>query len=86
MPTDEANRIAPRQLASSAGMSIIFNARYPGRCGTCAHPIEAGDPVRYADDTLVHSDCADTTPAPRAAPEIACPRCWLTSCDCGREE
>lgn len=40
---------------------MSFQARYPGRCGSCEERIHVGDSVQYEDDELVHADCP--TPA-----------------------
>lgn len=40
-------------------VSKVFEARYPGRCGGCRIPFDAGDPVFYRDDVLYATDGCD---------------------------
>lgn len=56
-------------------MSRTFEARYNGRCAACDERIHEGDPVRFADDALVHDDCAAAAPKERA-PLPICSRCF----------
>lgn len=64
------------------GRSLMtFTALWGGKCAACGHGIRVGDECTFADDTLVHADCADSIPA-RGQSETVCPRCFLTSCDC----
>lgn len=34
----------------------VFDARYPGKCGGCGIPFDAGDPVYYVDGILYAAD------------------------------
>ena len=64
-----------------------FAARYSGgRCAaSCGEPIIEGEMLTYADDQLVHLDCADSLPQDRPAPTV-CTSCYLTHpCDCEDE-
>jgi hypothetical protein len=58
-----------------------MNARYPGWCEDCESPIQVGDPVAQRGGSWVHANCT-----PRDDDREPCPRCWLTICDCGRDE
>lgn len=60
-----------------------FEAKYPGICGECGHPIEVGDEVGYASDgTLVHAECEDAFEAPTKQ-ETTCTGCWMIKpCEC----
>lgn len=57
---------------------MSFVARYPGRCGNCPDPIEAGVLVDYDDDRLVHDHCTRIPDydEPRRT-ERACAECHL---------
>ncbi|MEU9806243.1 hypothetical protein [Mycobacterium sp. NPDC050853] len=51
---------------------MSFEAKYPGRCGSCDNKIHPGDDVHYEDDELVHDDC----PGEVGGPIEVCPDCW----------
>jgi hypothetical protein len=36
-----------------------FAAKFPGRCAHCGHTFPEGEQIRYADEDLIHADCAD---------------------------
>jgi hypothetical protein len=66
-------------------MARTFPARYPGRCDACDLGFGTDEQVTYTDDDqLVHASCVNVTPA-AGATETTCPRCFLTSCDCGKD-
>lgn len=59
-------------------MSRPFPARYPGTCGGCGDRFGVDEPVAYADDELMHADCATDGPPPRLPrPRAVCARCNL---------
>jgi hypothetical protein len=56
---------------------MSFQAKYPGRCGSCDERIDVGDEVRYDDDELVHDRCKALAADEQGDLTKVCPDCWL---------
>lgn len=60
---------------------MAFLARYPGVCPACDERFEAGEPVRFDADGVVHESC-DAVPRDLTPAEV-CTHCWLEKpCGC----
>lgn len=60
-----------------------FVARFAGTCASCEGPIRPADVVQYDDDDeLIHNACVARSKPFHGKPEVVCPTCFLTSCDC----
>ncbi|NUQ32236.1 MAG: hypothetical protein HOP99_05355 [Dermatophilaceae bacterium] len=62
---------------------MAFTARYPGDCADCGGPINVGDLIKQTDGEYVHAD--NCTPDRLDDTETVCPRCFLTTSDCGKD-
>ena len=51
--------IEPTLRRSTFPDSAPFRARFDGRCQVCDFDVVEGDRVRYVNDQLVHTGCAD---------------------------
>jgi hypothetical protein len=58
-------------------MTALFNAKYPGRCGTCDKRIAVDDLVTYDDGELVHAKCEASQADDQVDLTTVCPHCWL---------
>jgi hypothetical protein len=57
-------------------MSAAFPARYPGKCAGCGDWFGVDEQIAYADDELMHADCATDGPPPPLPTRPPCPSCW----------
>ena len=64
-------------------MTPLFEARFPGWCGSCEEAIRVGQSVYYQAGVLLHGDCEASAPVER--PVAVCPDCHLTQ-PCGCED
>lgn len=64
----------------------IFKARYRSGCLACEGCIDPGDDVKWADQSVIHADCAVLDDTMRPVPPT-CPNCHMVpaangACDC----
>lgn len=64
----------------------IWEAKYHSGCLACEGHISPGDPVKWADETVIHADCMVLDDSARPVPPV-CPRCHMIpavsgACEC----
>jgi hypothetical protein len=64
-----------------------FPARYPGNCSECFCRFEEGEEIGYVGDEIRCGAClGEAVQVADLPPLKICPKCFLTSCDHGRED